>query len=63
MLSLAETQAVQLLAAKGRVTEVNMPEMTLDDFERLSAKINAARERDTDRYEQNEDGTWKVVPE
>ncbi|MDE5944734.1 MAG: hypothetical protein K2G93_04020 [Rikenella sp.] len=62
ILSLAETRAVHMLAAHGSVTEKDVPGMTLEDFETLSAKINAARKPDTNRYELSEDGSWRVIP-
>ncbi len=62
LLSLNEVQAVQQLAETGVVTEEDVPGMTLEEFEALAEKINAARRPDTDTYVQNEDGTWTVVP-
>lgn len=58
-LSAAERNAVQVLAHKGIVTEVDVPGV---DLAALSAKINAARRPDTNRYEQSEDGSWRVIP-
>ena len=58
-LSEAERNAVQVLAHKGIVTEVDVPGV---DLAALSAKINAARRPDTNRYELSEDGSWRVIP-